>query len=87
MAFISALLIRPRAPPPVGLFTARYPAFSASVSAIHTATVAGLAPASSAARYWASLWSQRVAVDDEEYGTHRRGLSSDVRSMRCSARS
>jgi hypothetical protein len=37
-------------------------AFSASVSAIHAATVAGLAPASRAARYWASFRSHSATL-------------------------
>jgi hypothetical protein len=37
-------------------------AFSVSVSAIHAATVAGLAPASRAARYWASFRSHSAIL-------------------------
>jgi hypothetical protein len=61
MALISASLIRRRCVL-LGRLAARYPAFSASVSAIHAATVAGFAPASSAARYPASLRSHSAIL-------------------------
>jgi hypothetical protein len=46
----------------LGRLVAWYLAFSASVSAIHAATVAGLAPASSAARYPVSLRSHSAIL-------------------------
>lgn len=61
MAYISASLIRRRCVL-LGRLVARYLAFSASVSAVHAATVAGLAPASSTARHPVSLRSHSAIL-------------------------